>query len=59
MLRRFSRRIQQSGIVMRARKLRYHEKPASVRAEKERAIRRIRVKAEAIKMEKLGKTPQE
>jgi ribosomal protein S21 len=59
MLRRFSRRVQQSGIVLRARKLRYYEKPASPRARKERALRRIKVRKEAERLEKLGKTVEE
>jgi ribosomal protein S21 len=59
MLRRFSRRVQQSGIVLRARKLRYYEKSPSVRAQKEHALRRIAVKKEALRMEKLGKNQDE
>lgn len=56
MLRRFTRRVQQSGILLRARKLRYHEGKLSRRAEKERALRRLRLKKEEIRLEKLGKT---
>lgn len=59
MLRRFSRRVQQSGIVLRARKLRYYEKPSSPRARKARALRRIKVRKEAERLEKLGKTVEE
>ena len=59
LLRRFTRRIQQSGILLRARKLRYHEDKPSRRAEKDRALRRLALKAEGIRLEKLGKTPTE
>lgn len=59
MLRRFSRRVQQSGIVFRARKLRYYEKPKTPRAQKERALRRMKVRKDALRLEKLGKTPKE
>jgi ribosomal protein S21 len=59
MLRRFSRRVQQSGIILRARKLRYREKDLSVRAQKERALRRIAMRKEATRLEKLGKTDEE
>lgn len=59
MLRRFSRLAQQSGIVLRARRLRYFEKPTSPRARKVRALRRIAVRKEALRLEKLGKTSEE
>ena len=59
MLRRFSRRIQQSGIVLRARRLRYYKKPPTPLAEKKRALRRIDLCKEAMRLEKLGKSSEE
>ena len=55
LLRRFTRRIQQSGILIRARKERfYHGKPTK-RVVRERALRKIKVTKERTRLEKLGK----
>ena len=59
MLRRFSRKVQQSGLVQRARRLRYYAKPPTPRTDKERAIRRIRLQKEAVRMDKLGRKSDE
>lgn len=58
MLRRFSRRVQQSRIVLRARNLRYRKKSLTPRTQKERALRRINSLKEAIRLEKLGKSDE-
>jgi len=55
MLRRFTRRMQMSGALISARKLRsYKEKPTK-RAVRDRALRRIKVSKERARLEKLGK----
>ncbi len=59
LLRRFSRKIQQSGVIIRARKLRYYESKLSLRAQKERALRRIKMREDSLRMEKLGKNLDE
>ncbi len=40
LLRRFTRRVQQSGVLLRARRIRFYEKPKTKRAQKESAWRR-------------------
>ncbi len=57
MLRRFTRRVQQSGILIRARKMRFYEPKSTKRAVREKALRRIQVKKERERLEKLGKLP--
>ena len=59
LLRRFSRRIQQSGILIRARKARFYEKDRSKRERRSSAIRRERVKGEKEKLKKLGLLEEE
>lgn len=59
MLRRFTRRVQQSGVLIRARKGRFYHPAPSKRAVKDRALRRITVVAEKRKLIKLGKLEEE
>lgn len=59
LLRRFSRRIQQSGVLIRARKARFYEKERSKREKRESAIRRERIKSEKDKLKKLGLLEEE
>jgi len=58
LIRRFSRRIRQSGILLRARKARFRKKSKSREMKKRAALRREELKKEYEKMEKLGKTNQ-
>lgn len=59
MLRRFTRRVQQSGILIRARKMgRYEAKPTK-RIVRERALRRLKMTKEKTRLEKLGKVIEE
>ena len=55
LVRRFARRIQQSGILLRARKTRFKGRPKSHQAKKRAALRRIKLKKEYQKLKKLGK----
>lgn len=55
MLRRFTRRVQQSGILVRVRKERFYKSKSTKRQMRERALRRIRVAKERERLEKLGK----
>jgi len=55
LVRRFSRRIKQSGILLRARKSRFWEKDKSPEMKKKSALRREQLKKEYEKLEKLGK----
>lgn len=54
LLRRFSRRVQQSGILLEARKVRFRERAPSKRAKRESALRREQIKAIREKLIKQG-----
>ena len=55
MLRRFTRRVQQSGILIRARKARFYASKPTKRALRERALRRRALLKERERLLKLGK----
>lgn len=55
MLRRFTRSIQQSGVLMRARKIRFKESNKTKREIRAGAIYRVQKKKEEDKLIKLGK----
>lgn len=55
LLRRFSRVIQQSGILLQARKSRFYSKKVNKRARKARALRRLELKKEYERLRKLGR----
>ena len=54
-LRRFSRVVQQSGILMRVRNFQYRTRPATARIEKKNALHRMTRRRETDKLRKLGK----
>ena len=54
LLRRFSRRVQQSGVLLRARKNRFFEKERSKKEKRDGAIRRSQTRKEKDKLRKLG-----
>jgi len=53
-LRRFTRKVQQSGVVTRVKQVQYFEKPMSKRDRREKAIIRRERKALKVKKMKLG-----
>ena len=55
LLRRFSRRIQQSGVLVRARRGRFYISPLTKRQKKLGALRRQEIRKEREKLYKLGK----
>lgn len=55
LVRRFSRRMKQSGILLRARKARFKKREKSPQMKKRSALRREQLKKEYEKLEKLGK----
>ncbi|MBI4134997.1 MAG: 30S ribosomal protein S21 [Candidatus Sungbacteria bacterium] len=59
MLRRFTRRVQLSGVLKEARKTRFYVRPASRREKRESALRRIELRKEHTRLEKLGKLKEE
>ena len=57
MLRRFTRRVQQSGILLSARKLKAYKPAPTRRAVRAGALRRVGLARERARLEKLGKLP--
>lgn len=55
LLRRFNRKIQQSGVLIRARRIRFFEPPKSRNLQKVAARRRTQIKAEKEELRKQGK----
>lgn len=55
LVRRFLRKIQESGILLRAREKRFREKPKSRQLKKRAALRREEIKKEYERLKKLGK----
>jgi len=56
LVRRFSRRMKQSGILLRARRNRFKKKAKSPQMKKKSALRREQLRKEYEKLEKMGKT---
>jgi len=56
LVRRFSKRMKQSGILLRARKSRFKERAKSAQMKKRSALRREELKKKYEKLEKMGKT---
>ncbi|MDB5185820.1 MAG: ribosomal protein [Candidatus Saccharibacteria bacterium] len=54
LLRRFTRKVQQSGVISQAKQLQYFEKPISKRERREKAILRRERKVVKLKKIKLG-----
>jgi len=54
-LRRFTRKVQQSGVLIRARKVQFREKPKTKREKKLSALRREKIIKERVRLFKLGK----
>jgi len=55
LVRRFSKRMKQSGILLAARKVRFHEKKKSKQMKKKSALRREQLRKEYELAEKMGK----
>jgi ribosomal protein S21 len=58
MLRRFTRRVQQSGVLIHTRKLKFHTSKPTRRQIRESAIRRAALAREWVRLDKLGKLPK-
>ena len=59
LLRRFSRRVQQSGVLIRTRRSRFYVSPLTKRQKKIGALRRLKNQKEREKLYKLGKLEHE
>jgi len=55
LIRRFTKRVQKSGILLKARESRFYQRSKSRQMKKKEALRRERLKQEYKKLEKLGK----
>jgi ribosomal protein S21 len=55
LMRRFHRKVQQSGVVQRARKIRFFESPKSRNLQRVAARRRSQIKQQKEELKKLGK----
>lgn len=54
LIRRFTRKVQQSGVLLQARKVRYYERKKSKRRVREEAQRRAVLRSERDRLIKLG-----
>jgi hypothetical protein len=59
LLRRFSRRIQQSGVLIRARRARFREREKNKRERRSSALRREKIIKQKEKLRKLGLLEEE
>lgn len=59
LIRRFSRRVLEAGILPRVKGARYSVRPKSKLSKKRRALKSIARRAEIEKLKKLGKMPEE
>ncbi|MBI4919778.1 30S ribosomal protein S21 [Candidatus Azambacteria bacterium] len=59
LLRRFSRRIQQSGVLLKVRRSRFYASPLTKRQKRISALRKIEIQKEREKLYKLGKLDRE
>jgi ribosomal protein S21 len=57
LIRRFSRKVQGSGILSKVRSLRFNERPKSDFVKKKKALKRITRRKEIERLIKLGKLP--
>lgn len=59
LIRRFSRRMQQSGVLMRARKTRFRADEKSKTEKRDEALYKVKIRKEIDKLKKLGKFDDE
>lgn len=59
LIRRFSRRVQQSGVLIRARKTRFRAEEKSKREKREEALYKVKIRKQIEKAKKLGKFDEE
>ena len=59
LLRRFSRRVQTSGLLLRTKKRQYHEKPKSHNRLRRDALRRLQIRGRLEYLRKIGALDEE
>jgi ribosomal protein S21 len=55
LIRRFSKRMKRSGILLQARKIRYRKRPKSPQMKKRAALRKEELRKEHERLKKMGK----
>lgn len=55
LIRRFTKKVQQSGVLIRAKKSRFHEQEKNKREQREDALRRRKIKEQKEYLRKIGK----
>ncbi len=55
LIRRFSRRVQQSGTLQRVRKIRFRQEDKSKPKRREEALYKVKIRKEISRMKKMGK----
>lgn len=55
LIRRFSRRVQQSGVLRQVRKLRFHSEEQSRVKRRDEALYKVKIRKEINRLKKLGK----
>ncbi len=55
LIRRFSRRVQQSGVLRRVRKIRFHQEEQSRDKRRDEALYKVKIRKEISRLKKLGK----
>lgn len=59
LLRRFNKRVLESGKIFQARKIRFHERTQNKRRQKERALRKLETVEKREWLKKTGQLPEE
>jgi ribosomal protein S21 len=59
LLRRFSRKLQESGRILQAKKIRFYQKSTNKNKRRKDALRRNRIVAEREYLQRIGKLPEE
>ncbi len=59
MLRRFSKRVQQSGLILQTKKRRFFETPKTKREQREDAVRRLSIRSRKEYLRKTGQLEEE
>ena len=59
LIRRFNKKLQQSGLLIQSRKIRFFEKPKNRTRLKETALRRIKIGTKREYLKKIGKLKEE
>ncbi|MBN1778788.1 MAG: 30S ribosomal protein S21 [Candidatus Buchananbacteria bacterium] len=59
LIRRFNKKLQQSGLLIQSRKIRFYEKDKSRTRLKDAALRRMKIGAKREYLKKIGKLPED